>query len=764
MRKVITNSFPVCLAALVGALAGGGRAQVQSTTRIVDSSAGATYSVDGQQYTQTTSFIWPQGSKHTLYAPPAVALTGTTQYAFQDWQWSGGALPGNPAVVTADPSITEYTAVFSVQYLLNVSFYTCAGGPCQPPGTVYIGGTPYTTSQQLFEGAGSTVTLQAFPNPGYVFVGWSSGGSQAITGFQNNVTVNGPLSVNAIFAPTRTVNFATIPAGLAVLADRTLITSPGALDWGFNTTHTVSAESPQVDPLGNYWVFSSWSDGGALSHAYTVAPVYGPDTLIATYVQGVPVGISTAPAGLNLSVDGRVNWPTYVFTWGVGETHNIQAMTPQTDSSGHAWQFSGWSDGVTTAARAFTVPTPSGGANGVRLTATYSPMGHLTVTSAQANLSVTVNGNACAVPCDILEPAGSQVAVTAPASITTGPGTRQDFLGWSNGAQGPLTLTLGGDPVTVSANYHTMNYLGAAASPSGAVSFTMQPGSPDGFYDFQTQVTVTAAAQPGFRFRNWSGDLSGTLLSGTLSMNAPHAIQAMADPVAYISPAGVVNGAGTTPQTAVAPGSVASLFGLNLSSGVFLGQGNPLVQTLGGLTAHMGDRLLPLFFVSPTQINLQLPDDLAPGPQNLSVSVQGQPDIQVPFTVAQDAPGLFPQVIDGQTFAVAVHADGSSVTPTAPAAQGEVLTVYGTGFGATTPARPEGFAVPDTPAYPLVDTASIQVGGVAVQPTNAFALAGSIGVDAIQFLIAPGLPTATNAQLTITVNGQASNTLLLPLQ
>lgn len=760
MRKIISSSMPIGLAALVAAFAGGGRAQVQSTTRIIDSPPGATYSVDGQQYTQSTSFIWPQGSKHTLYAPPAVSVLGTTQYSFQGWQWSGGPLPGNPVVVTADPAITQYTAAFSVAYLLNVSFYTCAGSPCQPPGTVYIGGTPYTTSQKLFVGAGSTVTLQAVPNPGYVFVGWSSLGSAAITGFQDNVTVNGPLSINAIFAPARTVNLATVPAGLNVLADRTLISTPGAVEWGFNTTHTVGAQSPQVDPQGNYWVFSSWSDGGALSHAYTVPSVYGPDTLTATYVQGVQVGISTSPAGLSLKVDGRANWPNYVFAWGTGETHNIEAVSPQTDSSGHSWQFSGWSDGVTTAARTLTVPA---GAGSLRLTATYSPMGHVTVNSAQPGFSVTVNGNACAVPCDILQPVGTKVVVTAPASIPAGPGSRQDFLGWSNGAQGALTLTLGADPVTISANYHTMNYLAAAASPSGAVSFTMQPNSPDGYYDFQTQVTVTAAAQAGFRFRNWAGDLSGAQLSGTVSMNAPRSVQAMANPVPYISPAGVVNGAGTTPQAAVAPGSVASLFGLNLATGVFLGQGNPLVQTLGGLTVHMGDRLLPLYFVSSTQINLQLPNDLAPGPQNLTVSVQGQPDIQVPFAAAMDAPGLFPQAIDGQTYAVAVHADGSPVTPASPAAQGEVITVYGTGFGVTTPARPEGFAVPDTPAYPLVDPVAIQVAGVTVEPTNAFALPGSVGVDAIQFLIA-GLPTATNAQLTITVNGQASNTLLLPLQ
>jgi uncharacterized protein (TIGR03437 family) len=227
---------------------------------------------------------------------------------------------------------------------------------------------------------------------------------------------------------------------------------------------------------------------------------------------------------------------------------------------------------------------------------------------------------------------------------------------------------LGNDPVTVSANYHLMNYLAAAANPSGAVSFSMQPGSPDGFYDAQTHVSVSATPLPGFRFRSWNGDLSGSSPSGTVSMDSPRTVQAVADRVPYVAPTGVVNGAGVTPQAALAPGSVASIFGANLSSDVFLSPGSPLTQTLGGVTVRVGDRLLPLFFVSPSQINFQLPTDLVPGAQTLTVSSQGQPDVQAAFTVAQDAPGLFSQSINGQTFALAVHADGSAVTPSAPAA------------------------------------------------------------------------------------------------
>jgi uncharacterized protein (TIGR03437 family) len=556
-----------------------------------------------------------------------------------------------------------------------------------------------------------------------------------------------------------------VPAGLNLLADRTSIPTPNEIDWGLGTTHSIGVISPQSDSVGNHWVFTSWSDGGAATHAYTVASSSLPDTLTATFRPGVTVNLITVPSGLSLSVDGRTNWPSYLFTWGTGETHTIQAPATQTDASGHVWQFSQWSD-AGSATHTYTVPSDSGTVvSGVRVIATFTQMGHAVVTSALAGLNVFVDGTACAVPCDIVRPIGAQAVVTAPGSVSGSTTSRQDFAGWSNGAGGALTLTLGADTATFNANYKTMNYLAASANPSGSVSFSLQPVSPDGFYDAQSRVGVTAAALPGYHFRNWTGDLSGSSPSGMVSMDAPRAVQAVVDKVPYVAPTGIVNGAGATPVSAVAPGSVVSVFGANMAPDVFLGQGSPMQQALGGVTVRIADRLLPLFFVSPAQINVQVPTDVPPGPLTLTISAQGQRDVQAPFTVAQDAPGIFPQSIDGQTFALALHADGSSVTPSAPVAGGETITVYGTGFGATNPARPAGFAIPNSPIYALVDAATIQLGSATLQVSNAFALAGSVGVDAIQFVVSgDGLPSNTNAQLTITVNGQASNTLLLPMQ
>ena len=154
-------------------------------------------------------------------------------------------------------------------------------------------------------------------------------------------------------------------------------------------------------------------------------------------------------------------------------------------------------------------------------------------------------------------------------------------------------------------------------------------------------------------------------------------------------------------RSGVAPGGIVSIFGVNLATETLVAPDGMLPQTLGGLTVRVGDRLLPLFFVSPQQINAQVPDDLAAGNQVLTISPAGAPEVRAPFTVVRNAPGLFPVAVNGQAMAMAVHEDGSPVTADAPARSGELLTVYGTGFGPAERARPEGFPIPQSPSYSM---------------------------------------------------------------
>ena len=743
----------IVLFALSMALAPVFRAQdLGSITKITPVPDGAIFAVDGQNYSHAASAIWPAGSKHTLFVDAIVQVGGhlKARYTFQSWQFAGNSLAQNPLVVTANSAISEYKVLFSVEYALSIVFFDCPDPlHCASPGTIYVNGAPVNSTADVYLG---NATLQAVPNPGYVFVGWLPGAHQVITGFQNVVSLTEPTSVYPVFQVARRVNFTTVPANLLVLADRAPVPTPAILEWGFDTTHTIGPVSPQQDLSGKWWAFQSWSDGGAANHAYKVGALNTPDAIEATYVPAANVSVITQPVGLKIKVDGRDNvvYP-YYFNWGVGETHHLEAPAQQTDAQGRVWSFGGWSNGVTTAAQDFTVPLEADTV-GARVTATYTQLAKLTVNSSLSALSVNVDGAACVTPCDILRPLRTQVKVSAPQSVAQGDSSRADFNGWPGGA-GELVLTLGEDAQTVSANYHQMNLLSSSSEPLNGAVWSVLPASTDGYYDAKSMVAVSLASQPGFRFRRWDGDLSGTFPSGVVAMTAPRRVRALFDTVPYIAPAGVGNAAGVTPQPGVAGGSVVSVFGANLALDTVLAPDGMVPQTLGGVTVRVGDRLLPLFFVSPSQMNVQLPDDVASGAQLLTISSQGQPDVRTNFTVVRNAPGLFPFVL---------HEDGSTVTADSPAKRGELVTIYGTGFGPADHPRPEGFAIPQSPAYLIIDSASVQVGDAVVAAEKAFAAPGRTAIDAVQFRV-PDSATAGTATLRVTINGQDSNTLQLPV-
>lgn len=738
------------------------------TVHVSTNPPGVKFSVDGVPYTTGFSAVWAPGSKHTLSTTDTVPSgTSRTKWVFKQWTTPAGQLPpGSTLVVTADAANSTFIGVYDTAFSLQVAWFGCTDSTnCASSGIIYADNAPHNSDFETYYTAGASVELVAVPNSGFVFAGWNGPlPNQNIQGFINTVSMNQPIVATPIFQVARKVNLVTNPPELDLLADRSKIGTPAALEWGWNSVHTVGAIVPVQDKTGNWWAFSSWSDGGASTHAYTVAPKQQPDTLTANFVPVNVTQVSSNPPGLPIKVDGRTNWPSYNFPWGAGEKHKIEALTQQTDDQGRVWSFASWSNGGT-AAQDFVVPEFQPGV-GVRVVATYKLVGHLTVNSTLAGIAAKVDGKDCMSPCDILAPVGSVVKLSAPGSLPLSDGVRADFNGWpGTGSQASDTnITLTGDPQKTTMDFHVMNKLSTAATfPEGA-NWSIQPTSSDGFYDAQATVILNIKAQPGFKFLGWNGDLSGTVPNGAVSMNTPRAVQANLGKVPYIAPAGIGNGAGSTPVSGVAPGSLVSIFGASLAPAMALGPDSPMVQTLAGTTVRIGDRFLPLFFVSPAQINVQLPDDLGLGEQRLTVGSTGLPDVQAVFQAVRNAPGLFQQAINGQSFAIVSHEDASPVTLDSPARKGELLMIYGTGFGPTNRPRLAGFALPGDAPYQIVDTVSVQVGDSVIAPENAVAVAGRIGIDAIQFRLSDDAPVGMNAAIHINVNGQDSNTVLLPVQ
>jgi uncharacterized protein (TIGR03437 family) len=759
MKRLDWKYLPIAaLFTLSTALAPVFRAQDGSSiTRIRTEPPDAYYSVDGTSYSSTSGAVWPAGSKHVIYAlsPQTPPGKPKVRYVWKEWDFGDGQIKFNPATVTASSSIPEFVGKFDVSYALTFVYFDCPDpSNCSSPGVIYANDMPVTYSQDIYFTAGAQVTLLAIPNPGWVFIGWGGATDQIITGFQNKVTLNAPQVVYPKFQPARKITLQSVPAGLQVLADRAPVNTPITLDWGMSTVHSLGPVTPQRDAQGKWWAFQSWSDQGAANHAYQVGTANNSDTITATYVPAASVSLFTSPLGLPLKIDGALTTWTpqnpYYFNWGVGEKHHLEAPAQQTDPQGRVWKFASWSNGAP-AVQDITVPLDADTTGGMSLTATYSQLGKLTVTSPVSSLSVKIDGADCPTPCEVLRDLGQKVRVSAPASIPISDTSRLDFNGWPGGST-DYTVTLGENAQTLSATYRTMNRFTAFSDPPSGANWRVDPISSDNFYSTDAAVSVSLSTQPGFRFRRWEGDLSGTIPSGTVMMSSPRAVKAVLDTIAYIAPTGVGNAAGTTPSTAVAPGSIVSIFGANMASSTATAGDGMLPQTLAGVTVRVGDRLLPLVFASPTQINAVLPVDLAEGQQILTVSPPGQPDVRTVFTVARNAPGLFATVI---------HEDGSAVTGDSPAIGGELLTVYGTGFGPTDPKRLDGFPVPASPDYLMLDSVSGHVGDTAVQVVKAFSVPGRVGIDAVQFRLGDG---TMSGPLKITISGIDSNTITLAVQ
>jgi len=770
MRKYHSTFLPVSVLLLTTAFVPAARAQTGTQTTVLASPAGPWFAVDGAVYFSAMSAFWPVGSLHTLSIPQGVGfsygLDGQTQWQFQGWQWATGSSSSPSVQVIGNIGSTKFTAVFTTQYLVSTQI-VCNPAPCSGvPGTILVNGSP--AGQPTWQAPGSSLSLLPISNPGYIFAGWQVG-TGPVSPFQTYaVTVNGPTTVTATFTQAKAVTLLTNPPNLSFYADGTVVNTPETLQWGLGTSHIISGLNVTNDNTGKRWVFGSWSDGGAQSHSFVVGNTAAPETITGNYAAAAyPIFISSPP-NLDFVVDNQVLPPPYSYIWGVGSTHTITATTPQKDAQGNTWVFQSWDDLVTTPTRTFTIPVGAD-VNGFRMTALFTNQQvSLNVNSTITGQVVTVDGQPCTTPCTVKRTAGTQVHVSAPASVPGTSTSRQDLLGWSTGGGAPVAgdwiAALNTVSTSIAATYHLMNSLTAATNPSKGGTWRFTPTSPDGFYDSQTKVEIRLAPRPGYRFSSWSGDLTGTDPKGSLTMNVPHSVTADLVAIPFLSHGGVTNSAGVGSARGVAPGSVASVYGTSLTAESVVGPSSPMARTLAGVTVHIATRPLPLYFASPNQINFQIPADLTPGVQTVTVSSEGMPDVSSEFSIVRNAPGLFPAVIDGQTYAMVMHEDGTPVTASAPARQGELLTAYGTGLGPTDHIRPEANGIPASPRFMILDPVSIQVGASAITPESAFAAPGQVGIDAIQFRLDGSAPSGAAIPLYLTVNGVRSNTLSLPIQ
>lgn len=180
---------------------------------------------------------------------------------------------------------------------------------------------------------------------------------------------------------------------------------------------------------------------------------------------------------------------------------------------------------------------------------------------------------------------------------------------------------------------------------------------------------------------------------------------------------GVVNGASFQPG--VASGSWVTITGSNLSSVTATWEkaivDGRLPTTLEGVSVSLGGKPGYIYYVSPSQINLQAPD-LDPGVVTVVVTTPTGTGT-VTTTAAQTAPAMFLWagkyvVATRQDYSLAVKNGTFTGNTTVPAKPGDVIVLWGTGFGPTKPVVPAGIPVPSDKLYPTASDVTVTVNNI----------------------------------------------------
>jgi uncharacterized protein (TIGR03437 family) len=219
-------------------------------------------------------------------------------------------------------------------------------------------------------------------------------------------------------------------------------------------------------------------------------------------------------------------------------------------------------------------------------------------------------------------------------------------------------------------------------------------------------------------------------------------------------------------STSITAGSWISIYGSNLASGTAVWNGD-FPTVLGQVAVTIDSRPAYLWYVSPTQINVQVPDDSRTGTVTVAVTTPGGTATQN-VTLSQYAPSLslfnskYPAAIvttpgspgnSGQGYDI-IGPPGAFSFPTRPVKAGETLILYGVGFGPTVPAVPAGQPYSGT-AY-SVTVPNISIGSV---PATVM-FAGIVQAGLYQFNVI--VPDVSGGDLTLqaSVNGFAAQSKL----
>jgi uncharacterized protein (TIGR02145 family)/uncharacterized repeat protein (TIGR02543 family) len=406
----------------------------------------------------------------TIVTLTPVPLTG---YHFTGWS---GALSGttNPATITMG-SAQSVTAIFEAN-----SPNTFALTVLAPNGTVQ------KAPDQTQYNSGSVVVLTAVPNAGYQFTGWSGG----ITGTTN------PSSVTMNEAKTVTANFVIKTFALSVTATNGSVTKlPDANSFDSGTVVTLTA----VPDVG--YQFTGWSGG--------LTGTTNPSSVTMSAAKSVTANFALKTFALSVSAtNGTVSKSPNADTYDSGTVVKLTAVPAA------GYQFTGWSGDLT----GTTNPTS------VTMNTAKSVTAKFALKTFALSVTAT-NGSVTKLPDANSYDSGTGIKLTAV------PAAGYQFTGWSGdltGTTNPTSVTMN-TAKSVTAKFALKTFALSITATGGSVTKSPDANS----YDSGTVVKLIAVPDDGYQFAGWSGGITETKNTASVTMDAEKKITAKFTPITF---------------------------------------------------------------------------------------------------------------------------------------------------------------------------------------------------------------------------------------
>jgi len=392
-----------------------------------------------------------------------VIATPNAGYTFTNWTEGGLVVSSNATFTFAAASDRDLVANFALgtSYTITTASAPVAGGST-------TGGASYAS--------GASVTVTATPNAGYYFVNWTQNGTEVSTtaSYTFNATANRDLVANfaVIGGVTRTISTVASP----LLGGTT--SGGGEVADGSSVT-VVAVANPG-------YIFSKWKQGGSnvsSSASYTFTATAN-RALTATFTKVYYINASSAPAaGGSTEMDSS--------SYKLNENARADAFPNA------GYQFVNWTENGTVVSTANPYDFNVTGDRDI--VANFSLIGALTINASAAPVaggSVTGAGSYLS---------GDSVDLLAVANAGYA------FSNWTDGgtvvsSSAAYTFTASVNRTLV-ANFIAGNTITATATPISAGTVSGGGTFPSG-----TSVTLTATANPGYTFINWT-DALGTEVS-----------------------------------------------------------------------------------------------------------------------------------------------------------------------------------------------------------------------------------------------------------